>query len=113
MSKDKEIINKLFKIVAQQQQILTKLAQVPPASLSPQDTTKKEAQVILNALAPAVKATVEQLVVVPQRDVNLVKVKFRANKGTVMAWNALKQTITDLQNKNVLSGSSYNMIEVK
>jgi len=38
MSKDKEIINKLFKVVAQQQQIITKLAQQTvgaPATTAP------------------------------------------------------------------------------
>jgi len=37
MSKDKEIINKLFKVVAQQQQIITKLAQNVAAPSPPSD----------------------------------------------------------------------------
>jgi hypothetical protein len=40
MANDKEILKKLFEVVAKQQKILTKLAQVSPGQLSPDRATK-------------------------------------------------------------------------
>lgn len=116
MSNDKEIINKLFKVVAQQQQIIKKIAQavneLPPASLAPQNTTKREADIILNALAPNVRSSIKHLVVDSSRDPSVVKVQFVPNKGSVVVFNAIKATVISLQQKNALPGASYNIVEV-
>ena len=123
MSKDKEIINKLFEVVAKQQQIITKIAQnlgepvqldsgAPPTGYKPQETTKKEAAAILAALPPNVRATIKQLEVAAGRDSNVVKVQFLPQRGNAAVFNVIKNTVTDLQNKNVLPGQSYNIVEV-
>lgn len=54
MSKDKEIINKLFKVVAQQQQIITKLAQQSvgnaPAAVTPPPSAAQVQADLVDAL---------------------------------------------------------------
>jgi len=53
MSKDKEIINKLFKVVAQQQQIITKLAQQTvsaPGTVAPPPSAAQVAADLFDAL---------------------------------------------------------------
>lgn len=114
MTQDKEIIRKLFAIAEKQQRILTKIAQqLPiPTELKPAATVKKEADVILNALAPNVKSAISVLEVAPGRDSNTVKVRFFPQKNSPQVFAALQRTIEDLQNKNLLQGASYNIVEV-
>jgi len=115
-SKDKEIINRLFNVVAKQQQIITKLAQVnpmpPPNSLEPQNFTKQEARAILNALPKQVRAVVADIQVVPGRDSNVVKIKYVPGKGSAQVFQAIQQTVNKLQQQNVLPGASYTLTEV-
>lgn len=114
MTNNKEIISKLFKIVARQQEVITKLAQaLPPAHLKPAEPTKREAEAILGALPQPVRAVVENMTVTPQGDGNIVKIRWVANKGSAQAFQAIQRTITDLQNKNVLPGASYSIIELR
>jgi|SRR6185436_12797007 len=117
MSKDKEIISKLVKVVAQQQQIITKIAQslgdaLPPASLNPQITTKKEAEAISNALPQQVKSLVRRLEVAPGTSSNTVKVQFVPGKSSDYAFRTIQKVVTTLQQQNVLPGIAYNVVEV-
>lgn len=121
MTNDKDIIKKLVKIAANQQKIINKLAQemaqqtpsgAPPNRLEPGSPTKKEAQAILGALPPQVRAAVSQLEVHQGADANEVKVRFVPGKGSSMVFSALQRTIQSLQQSNVLSGSSYKITEV-
>jgi hypothetical protein len=113
MSKDKEIINKMFTILAKQQEVITKLAQaLPPAHLQPAEPTKREAEAILNALPQQVRAVVENIAVIPGRDGNLVKIRYVGNRGSAQAFQAIQRTVTDLQKKNVLAGQTYTLQEL-
>ena len=112
MSKEKEIINKLIKIVANQQQIITKIAQVIPTPSGHNNPTKKEAAAILNALPPEVRASVENLAVLPSSDPKVageVKIRFHPGKETSAAFNGIMKAIQSLQQSGQLSVGSYNL----
>lgn len=118
MSQDKEIIKKLFTVVAKQQQILTKLAQqpmVPPTSLEPKTTTRDEASVIMNALPVNVKSSIARLEAHPSTDPNYykeIRVRFVPGRSTPGTFNVLQQTISNLSKNNSLPGGSYSIKEV-
>jgi len=110
MSNDKEVINKMFKVIANQQKIIMKLEQMQniPQDLEPNKVVKDEASEILKNLPPNLKAAIERLEV----HGNEVRVKFNPGKASDAAFNLLQKVITNLQNKALLSGQSYIVKEV-
>jgi len=112
MTNDQNIIKKLLKIAENQQKIITKMAQVLPGDMKPDSPTKKEALAILSALPPALRASIDQLEVHLTRGTNEVKVRFLPGKSSPQAFNLIQRTVQNLQNKNILAGSSYKITEV-
>lgn len=112
-SKDKLIIEKLFKIAQNQQKIITKLAQqqvaVPPQSLPHGATpTTHESQAILQALPANVKAVIANIEV----HGGDVLVRFKPGQDSDAAFNAVQQAVTSLQQQNVLQFPHYNVKQV-
>lgn len=113
-TKDKLIIQKLFKIAQNQQKIISKLAQqqvsAPPAQSLPQGTapTTHEAQAITQALPANVKPVVAHLEV---RGGDVL-VRFKPGQDSDMAFNAIQQVVTNLQQQNVLQQPRYNVKQV-
>lgn len=112
-TKEKLIIQKLFKIAQNQQKIISKLAQQqaqPLAQSLPQATapTTHEAQAIQQALPANVKPVVAHLEVKGGD----VLVRFKPGQDSDMAFNAIQQTVTSLQQQNILQQPSYNVKQV-
>lgn len=104
MSKQEEIIKKLASIVANQQKIITKLAQTHSAHI----TGKDDAAAILRALPPHVSSVIERIEV----HGNEVLVKFKPGQDSDEAFNAIQTIVKDLQTTNVLGGTSYLVKQV-
>lgn len=101
----------LTKLAMQQFAILNKLAQVEPLAtgLAVPETLDhgQEANKILGALAPAVKATIDRLEV--PAGMNEVKVRFHPGKGSQHAYDAILATVSNLQKQNQLPGKQYRI----
>lgn len=106
----KKVIAQLIKIAEKQQKIINRLAQAAPAGsepapqhLEPATTTKRPAEAILAALPP--NSGVQIL------EVHGEEVKVRAKPGANQqaVYNAVFKTVTQLQQSNVLQGSSYKI----
>lgn len=109
----KTALQRLKKLAQEQHEILSSLAQMePPATNLPisQPGHGQEANHILEALPPAVKATVDRLEV--PAGTGEVKVKFHPGRGTQSAYDAIMNTVTSLQKQNVLAGSTYKVTAV-
>jgi hypothetical protein len=112
-SKEKLIIQKLFRIAQNQQKIITKLAQqqvsVPPQSL-PQAAgpNTHEAQAITQALPQNVRPSIAHIEV----HGGDVLVSFRPGQDSDAAFNTVQQVVTSLQQQNVLQQPRYNVKQV-
>src|SRR5271155_2791612 len=101
-SKEKLIIQKLFKIAQNQQKIITKLAQqqvTAPQSL-PQGAapTTHEAQAITQALPQNVRPSIAHIEV----HGGDVLVSFKPGQDSDAVFNAVQQVVTNLQQQNIL-----------
>lgn len=105
----KKVIEKLLKIASNQQKIIMKLAQeqglapaatpvMAPQHLDPNKSEKQAARAVLNALAPAVRQTVNNL----EEHGDEMRVQFQPGKATQANYDAVLKTMQDLTNKNVL-----------
>jgi hypothetical protein len=103
-TKDKLLIKKLANIVANQQKIINKIAQIH----APQVTRKDDSAAILRALPPHVSSTIAALEV----HGNEVKVKFHPGKDSDAVFNAIQQVVQNLQASNVLPGTNYIVKQV-
>jgi len=115
---DQEVLKKLLKIAENQQKILIKLAQAqaPAQELpAPVHPNVKEAETILGALPPAVRALVGVLEVHPSNDAafdGVVKVQFVPGKASDAAFKAIQKTVENLASRNMLPGASYAIKQV-
>jgi len=113
-SKEKLIIQKLFRIAQNQQKIITKLAQqqvsVSPAQSLPQGQapTTHEAQAIIQALPQNVKTAIASIEVHGSD----VLVRFKPNQDSDAAFNVVQQVVTRLQQQNVLQQPRYYVKQV-
>lgn len=105
----KKIIQALIKIADNQQKIIQKLAQqVAQQTLSAGDPTKKDAAAILHALPANVKPTVATVEV----HGNDVMVQFHPGQDSDQAFQAVVNTVNNLQSNNVLVGKNYQVKSV-
>lgn len=109
----KKVIEKLLSIAEKQQKIIQKLAQtpgngLPPQALEPSQPTLREADVILHALPTNVRPLVARLEVHGQD----VLVQFVPGKASDPAFAAVQNTVSNLQQQNVLQRPSYNVKQV-
>ncbi len=79
-----------------------------PAKQPGKLTRDIEAEAVIKALPPLVKAVLKDLKV----NGSNVLVKFHPGKGSDAAFNAIQSVVTALQNKNVLKGKSYQIQEI-
>lgn len=118
MSNDKEVIKKLLKIVANQQKIITKVAQnlesfQRPSTHLPENSVKDPAAMIQGALPNAVQSSIQRLEVHGGPGVDSeVRVKFHPGKDSDAAFSAIQKTVQHLQKSNVLPAASYVVKQV-
>lgn len=119
MSSERALIEKLLKIASNQQKIIAKLAQnyAPPEQElpAPNHPHFKDADIILGALEPAVKETVQNLEVRPSHDPSFdgkVEIKFLPGKSSDHAFASVELTVHKLQQSNMLQGKNYIVQEV-
>jgi len=79
--------------------------ELSPQRLEPQIAAKRDAENILKSLKDQAKSSVNRVEV----HGNIVSVWFNPGKASQTAYDSLLKTVTDLQNQNVLSGSSYQV----
>lgn len=101
MTRDKDLIQKLFKIAEKQQQIITKLAQQlepQPLHVAPKHPELHPAQAVLNALPPNVAASLDNLVAT--RDV--LEAYFKPGMASQQSLDAIVRTVQQLLSKGKL-----------
>jgi hypothetical protein len=116
---DKEVLKKLLRIAENQQKIISKLAQAVNAPANemptPVSANKHEAETILGALPPQVKALISVLEVHPSHDGTFdgeVKVRFAPGKASDAGFKAVQKTVENLASRNMLPGASYAVKQV-
>ena len=92
----KKMIEKLVKIAESQQKIINKIAQQlpPPTDLKPAPTQKDAAQVVFDALDPAIKQSIDYMYT---RSGDMW-IKFKEGQKSQAVYNAVLKTLQKLTN---------------